>query len=385
MTRPCTRAVHGGTEPDPTTGALLPPIHASTTFAQREPGEHEGYVYSRQGNPTVAALERRLAALEDAEGCVAFGSGMAAIDALLRTRIGEGGHVVVSEVVYGGTPRLLETCYATGDVDATFVDAADAARVGKAITEDTELVLLETPANPTLRLADVRAIADAAEDCGVPLAVDNTFLTPVGQDVFALGADVSLHSTTKLVEGHNATIGGAIVTDDDELRDELRFVRKTAGTNQSPQQAWLTLQGIKTLPLRLERVSETATRLAQRLTDHPTIDRVLYPGLSSFPQRELALAQHDHHGGMLAFDVATEAAARELTRHLETITLAENLGAAETLLTHPASMTHANLTAGERERLGITDGLLRLSVGLEHVEDLWTDLEQALDALEGDR
>lgn len=384
MTREPTRAVHGGTEPDPSTGAILPPIHQSTTYEQRAPNEHEGYTYSREANPTVAALEDRLTALEGGRGCVAFTSGMAAIDALLRTQLTRGDHVVVSEVVYGGTPRLLRSYYEPLGVETTFVDAGRPEEVRRALRDETRLVLVETPGNPTLRLADVEAIATATEERGVPLAVDNTFLTPVGQDVLGLGADVSLHSTTKYIEGHNATVGGAIVVrEDDGLLAQLEHVRKTAGTNQAPHEAWLTLQGLKTLPARLATVTETAATLAERLHGHPLVEEVRYPGLSGFPQRKLAERQHDRHGGILCFELPGYEPAARLGAELDVVRLAENLGATETLLTHPASMTHASLALEERQRLGITDGLLRLSVGLEDAGDLWRDLQQALATVGG--
>lgn len=385
MSRPRTRAVHEGRESDPSTGAILPPIHQSTTYAQQAPGEHEGYTYSRQANPTVAALERRLAGLEQGDGCVGFSSGMAAIDALLRTLLTAGDHVIVSEIVYGGTTRLLRNFYEPFGVEVSFVDASDADNIEAAVGPDTQLVLLETPANPTLRLADVPAAARATDAHDIPLAVDNTFLTPVGQDVFELGADISVHSTTKYLEGHNATIGGAIVVGEDEgLIEELAFARKSAGTNQAPNEAWLTLQGIKTLPVRLETVTSTAQALAEALEDHPAVTEVHYPGLASFEQSKLAERQHEHHGGLLAFELAGgyEAAAA-IGRELEHIELAENLGATETLLTHPASMTHTSLSEDEQHRLGITPGLLRLSVGLEDPGDLWADLDHALGQVGG--
>lgn len=385
MSEPRTRAVQGGTEPDPETGALLPPLHQSTTYAQEAPGHHAGYTYSRQANPTVAALEDRLTHLAEAEGCVSFSSGMAAIDALFRTRLSAADHVVVSEVVYGGTPRLLDSFYEPYGVQASYVDPGRPGDVEEAIRPETELVFVESPANPTLRLADVSSIARITETHDVPLAVDNTFLTPLGQDAFALGADVSVHSTTKYIEGHNATIGGAVLTRDDAtLLDDLRFLRKSAGTNQTPQQAWLTLQGVKTLPVRLATVSRTAQTLAERLADHPGVERVRYPGLPSFPQRKLAGDQHEHHGGILAFELADGFGhALRTAQELEVVELAENLGATETLVTHPASMTHASLDEAERARLGITPGLLRLSVGLEDPGDLWADLEGAIDRAGG--
>jgi cystathionine beta-lyase/cystathionine gamma-synthase len=234
-------------------------------------------------------------------------------------------------------------------------------------------------------LDDIEGIARIAERKGIPFAVDNTFLTPLGQDVFSLGADVSLHSTTKWIEGHNATVGGAaVVREDEDLLNQLRHARKSAGLNQTPQEAWLTLQGVKTLPARLPAVSRTATGLAERLAEHPLVEDVLYPGLDGFAQRKLAERQHEHHGGILAFELPSYGPASRLGGELELIPLAENLGTTETLLTHPASMTHGSLSAEERERLGITEGLLRLSVGLEALEDLWADLEQGLAAVGGD-
>ncbi|HVL47740.1 MAG TPA: PLP-dependent aspartate aminotransferase family protein, partial [Candidatus Thermoplasmatota archaeon] len=375
-----TRAVHAGRKPDGDTGAILTPIHQVTTYAQEDVGVHKGHTYSRASNPTVEALEIRLNSLEEGIGAVAFTSGMAAIDALFRASLSAGDHVVVSDVVYGGTVRLLRQVYARAGVTWSFVDASDPAAVARAITPATKLVLLESPGNPTLKLADIRGVAEVAHAKGVPVAVDNTFLTPLGQRVFELGADISVHSTTKYLEGHNSTIGGAVIVKSDAaLLEQLKLIRKTAGSNQAPFEAWLTLRGIKTLALRLDAVSSSAQAIAEYLEQSPGVAKVHYPGLASFPQRDLAERQQLVTGGILAFELdgGYEAALR-FVKGLEWITLAENLGAAESLLTHPASMTHAALTREEREALGITDGLLRLSVGLEAVEDLVADLESAL-------
>lgn len=384
MTGLRTLAVHAGRKADGDTGALLTPIHQVTTYAQEELGVDKGYTYSRSGNPTVAALEERLAALEGGAGCVAFASGMAAIDALFRATLSAGDHVVVGDVVYGGTARLLRQVYARHGVRADFVDASEPKRVEAALTPRTKLVLVESPGNPTLKLADIAGAAEAARARGVPLAVDNTFLTPLGQRALELGADIAVHSTTKWLEGHNGTIGGAVVVRDAELLEPLRLVRKSAGTNLAPFEAWLTLRGTKTLGVRMEAASRTARLLAGQLAASPAVARVHYPGLPGFPQRALAGRQHLLHGGVLAFELRQGLpAVRRFAKGLRWVTLAESLGATETLLTHPATMTHAALAAEERSALGITDGLLRLSAGLEDARDLAQDLAAALERAGG--
>lgn len=383
MSRFDTLAVHAGRRPDGDTGALLTPIHQTTTYAQEEIGVHKGHTYSRASNPTVAALEERLAALEGGLGAVAFASGMAAIDSVLR-RVPAGGHVVVGDVVYGGTVRLLREVYARQSVSFSFADASDPAAVERAITPSTELVLVESPGNPTLKLADVAGIAVAAHRHGVPLALDNTFLTPYGQRAFDLGADLAIHSTTKYLEGHNSTIGGAVVVREDAAwLDWLKLVRKSAGTNQAPFEAWLTLRGTKTLTVRLDRHAESALALARWLEAQLGAGRVLYPFLESHPQHALALRQQRNGGGIVSFDVGSEEAARRFVRALSVVTLAENLGAPESLITHPATMTHAAYSSEERAKLGVTGGLLRLSVGLEDVDDLIEDLARGLTAAKG--
>lgn len=379
MSEPSTDAVQGGTRPDPTTGALAEPIHPSTTYAQDEPGQARGFTYSRSGNPTVAALEDRLTSLTAGIGTVAFSSGMAAIDATLRTLLEPGDTLLVSDVVYGGTDRLIREHHAANGIEVHRFDAADLGTLPA--LDEAGLVLVETPANPTLDVADLDPILDQAGAAGVPVAVDNTFLTPVGQPVLSQGADLAIHSTTKYLEGHGTAVGGAvIVRSDPDAYTGLQHVRKTTGTICSPWHAWLTLRGIETLPLRLERVSATAQRIAERLDGHPAVDDVRYPGLASDPQHEIASRQHEHHGGLLAFELAggREAVDRFLGE-LETITLAEHLGTSRTLVTHPATMTHESVPADRRAELGITDGLVRLSAGLESPEDLLPELDQALD------
>jgi cystathionine beta-lyase/cystathionine gamma-synthase len=372
----------GGADGD--TGALLTPIHQTTTYAQDALGQHKGHTYSRASNPTVAALEERLAALEGGAGAVCFSSGMAAIDAVLR-RLRGGEHVLLSDTVYGGTVRLLREVYAAHGVRHSFVDATDPARVADAITPATRLVLVESPANPTLKLADIAAIARVTRERGVTLAVDNTFLTPYGQRALDLGADLAIHSTTKLIEGHNATIGGAVVVRDraegGAWLDWLRLVRKSAGTNLAPFEAWLTLRGVKTLGVRCDRQAEQALALARALEAHPAVERVCYPFLASHPQRELARRQQRNGGTVVAFELAGgRRAVERFVAELEVVTLAESLGAVESLVTHPATMTHGAYSPAEREALGVTDGLLRLSVGLEDLADLQADLDRGLRA-----
>jgi cystathionine beta-lyase/cystathionine gamma-synthase len=376
-----TTALHGGRQFDPTTGAILTPIYQSTTFVQEAVGRDRGFTYTRCGNPTVVALERRLGALEEAPPAVAFATGMAAISALCLVLLSDGGHAVVSQVVYGGTVRLLDRVLSRFGVTATFVDASDPEAVRGALRPETRLVLVETPANPTLDLVDIEAVAELARGAEVPLAVDNTFLTPVLQRPLELGAEASVYSTTKFLEGHNATVGGAVVTRDATLLERLRFVRNALGIGQTPFQAWLTLRGIGTLPVRMRAHSRGAERVARWLERQSEVARVAYPTLASFPQRELALRQQRDGGGLVVFELlGGEAAGVRLMNAVRLCSLAENLGAVETLITHPASMTHADVPAAQRRRAGITDGLVRLSVGLEDPDDLIADLERALEA-----
>lgn len=376
-----TLALHAGAFPDPATGAILTPIYQSTTFVQEAVGVHKGYTYSRSGNPTVTALERRLAALEGAEHATCWATGLAATTGLALALLKAGDRVIVSDVAYGGTVRLFRQVLPPFGIQADFVDASDPARLAEALGTPARFVFLETPANPTLKLSDISEAARLSHAAGALLVVDNTILTPVLQRPFELGADIVLHSTTKYIEGHNATVGGALITRNAEIHERLAFLRNAIGAIQSPFQAWLTLQGVKTLPLRMERHSANALRVARFLADHPRVTRVFYPGLDSFPQRVLASRQHRGGGALLAFEVegGTEAGIRVLNS-TRLCALAENLGSAETLITHPASMTHAAVPSEQRLATGITDGLVRLSVGLENPDDIIDDLRRALSA-----
>jgi cystathionine beta-lyase/cystathionine gamma-synthase len=376
-----TLALHAGTAPDPTTGAILTPIYQSTTYVQEAVGVHKGYTYSRSGNPTVTALERRLAALEGAEHATCYGTGLAATTTLALALLQAGDRAVLSDVVYGGTVRLFQQVLARFGVLAEFVDASDLRLLEAALRRPARLVFLETPANPTLKLVDIQEASRLAHAAGALVTVDNTLLTPALQRPLDLGADVVLHSTTKFIEGHNATVGGALITRSNEIGERLAFLRNAIGAIQSPFPAWLTLQGVKTLPLRMERHSTNALHVAHFLLGHPRVTRVRYPGLDSFPQRELARRQQKSGGALLAFEVkgGAEAGVRVLNS-VRLCALAENLGAAETLITHPATMTHAAVPAEQRLATGITDGLIRLSVGLENPEDIVNDLRRALAA-----
>ena len=374
----CTRAIHGGLTPDPATGAILTPIYQSTTYVQQAVGVHKGFTYSRAQNPTVDALERSLGALEDAPQAVCFATGMAAISTLCFTLLKAGDHIIVGDVVYGGTIRFTRQILGPLGIQYSFVDTSRPELVQAAIRPETKLVLIETPGNPTLKLADIAAIAKITREANVKLAVDNTFLTPVGQRALDLGADISVLSTTKYIEGHNSTVGGSLATRDVELLERFRFVRKTLGTIQSPLESWLTLRGIKTLPARMKIHSDNALAVARWLEKHPAVNYVLYPGLDSFQQRELATRQQLVNGGMLSFELkgGTEVGIAVMNS-VKLCSLAENLGAAETLITHPVSMTHADVPVADREAAGITEGLVRLSVGLEDPADIIADLDRA--------
>lgn len=377
-----TRAVRPAAGLDPDSGAIAPPIHQTATFAQDAVGRDRGHTYSRGSNPTVVALEERLAALDDVRHALAFRSGLAAIAALAIAVARPGQRVVLSRVCYGGTVRLLRDVLGPFGVEAEFVDSTNERELTDALRRPARLVLVESPANPTLVLTDLRLAARLAREAGALFAVDNTFLTPVLQSVFELGADVAIYSTTKFVEGHNATLGGALVTDDDELRERLHGTRTALGSIQAPLDAWLTLRGVQTLPLRVREHARNAAHVARALEGHPSVRRVLHPDLESFPQRELARRQQSAGGGVLALELAGgEGSARELASSLRLATLAESLGGTETLVTHPATMTHAQWSPEERAALGIAPSLLRLSVGLEDPRDLVADLVRALDSL----
>ncbi|RMF95700.1 MAG: PLP-dependent transferase [Gammaproteobacteria bacterium] len=376
-----TRQIHAGVRPDPVTGAINTPIYQTTTYVQDSVDEYlaKGYSYSRSANPTVRALEHKLAELEGGADCSCYGTGMAAINAVFMACLSAGDHCIVSDVAYGGTYRLATQVFSRFGVDFSFVDTADSEAVAAALRDNTRLVLTETPANPTLKLTDLRAVSALTREQGILHAVDNTFLTPYYQLPLQLGADLVVHSTTKYFDGHNATVGGAVIAATPELDERLRFVQNATGTIMSPQVAFLTLQGCKTLSVRLQRQSASALAIAEFLEAHPKVARVCYPGLPSFPQAELARSQATGHGAMLWFEVAGGLpAGKQLMDRIRLWTLAENLGSVESLVTHPATMTHADVEEAERHRVGITDGLVRLSVGLEDPEDLIAALDEAL-------
>ena len=379
-----TKQIHAAVEPDPITGAILTPVYQATTFVQESVDQYleKGFSYSRSGNPTVRVLERKIAILEGGADATCYSTGMAATNAVLMACLNEGDHAIVSDVAYGGTYRLCMTVFRRFGVEFSFVNTADPDAVRAAVRDNTKLIFTETPANPTLKLTDIRAISDIAEQRGIPHAVDNTFLTPYFQRPLELGANISIHSTTKYFDGHNATVGGAVVTDTAELDKKIRYIQNAAGLIMSPWVAWLTLQGTKTLSIRMDRQSENAQAVAEFLESHPKVSEVRYPGLASFPQHELAKRQASGFGAMLWFEVEGGVkAGKQLMDSVKLCTLAENLGSVETLITHPVTMTHADVEEAERKRVGITDGLVRLSVGLEDVEDLIADLRTALDAI----
>lgn len=376
-----TQQIHAGVEPDPVTGAILTPIYQSTTYVQDSIDNYlgKGYSYSRSGNPTVRALENKLTILEGGVECRAFSTGMAATTATMMALLSAGDHAIVSDVAYGGTYRLATMILPRFGVEFTFVDTSNPDTVRENVRENTRLIFTETPANPTLKLTDIAAISAIAKEHGIPHAVDNTFLTPYYQRPLEMGADLSVHSTTKYFDGHNATVGGAVISATQELDDAVKFVQNTTGSIMSPQVAFLTMQGCKTLSVRMDAQCANAMAIARHLEGHPKVESVCYPGLESFDQYQLAKDQASGFGAMIWFEVkGGTRAGKQLMNSLKLWSLAENLGSVESLVTHPVTMTHADVDVAERERVGITDGLVRLSAGLEAVEDLIADLDQGL-------
>lgn len=377
-----TRQVHAGVTPDPLTGSILTPIYQSTTYVQPSVDEYlsKGYTYSRSGNPTVKALELKLTDFEGGVDCACFGTGMSAVLAVMLAFLEAGKHAIVSDVAYGGTYRLSTKILSRFGIEYTFADTSKADDVAAAVRENTALILTETPANPTMKCSDIAAISSIAQKIGAVHAVDNTFLTPYYQLPLALGADISIHSTTKYMDGHNATVGGAVISNSAEHAAAVRFIQNSTGTIMSPQVAWLTLQGCKTLSVRMDAQSASAMAIAEFLEAHPKVEQVAYPGLRSFAQHELSSRQASGYGAMLWFEVKGGlAAGKKLMDNIELWSLAENLGSVESLITHPVTMTHADVEKAERDRVGIIDGLVRASVGLEDTDDLIKALSQALD------
>ncbi len=375
-----TLAVHAGQTPEPTTGAIMPPIFQTSTYVQPAIAEPLGgiYDYARVANPTREALERNLAALESGTHGVAFASGLAAIESVLK-RLSAGDHIVSEENTYGGTTRMFTRVLAKLGLEFTFVDTRDPDAIAAAMRPQTRLVHVETPTNPMMRLCDISAAAEIAHSRGALLMVDNTFASPFNQRPLEQGADVTVHSTTKYLNGHSDIIGGALVVRDDELAEEIRFVRKSSGAVPGPMDAWLCLRGTKTLHLRMAAHNANGIAVARHLEAHAGVDRVLYPGLPSHPQHDLAQRQMDGFTGMVSVDVGSLNRARALVEHTRIFQLAESLGGVESLISVPSLMTHASVPKEMRERAGVTDGLVRLSVGVEAIDDLLADLDQALE------
>ena len=372
-----TRAVHAGQRPDPTTGAIMTPVFQTSTYVQPELGRHLGYEYARTQNPTREALEGNIAALEGAEFGIAFASGLAAVDAMAKL-FAAGDHVVCGEGVYGGTFRLFDRVISRLGVEFTFVDSGDLDQIRDAVRENTRLVHVETPTNPMMRLTDIAAAAEIAHEADALLSVDNTFASPFNQRPLELGADVAIHSTTKYLNGHSDMIGGMVVVRDAELHERFRFLQNAAGGIPGPWDCWLALRGTKTLHLRMAAHNQNGQRIAEWLEEHPKVERVFYPGLPSHPQHEIARRQMSGFTGMISIETGSLERARALVNNVRIFSLAESLGGVESLIGHPALMTHASVPVDRRQAMGLSDGLVRLSCGVEDVEDLIGDLAQAL-------
>jgi cystathionine beta-lyase/cystathionine gamma-synthase len=372
-----TDAIHIGQEPDPATGAIIVPIYQTSTYVQEKLGKHKGYEYSRTANPTRVALERNLARLEGGQFGFAFASGMAAINTVLML-FKSGDHVVAGRNLYGGTFRLFERVLKDFDFHFTYVDTRRAESIEQAIRENTRLLFLETPTNPIMEITDIAAASELAHRHGLLVAVDNTFMSPYLQRPIELGADIVIHSTTKYLNGHSDGVGGAVVMSDQALADRLKFLQNAAGAVLGPMDSWLILRGVKTLAVRMRQHSQNGMAVAKFLDGHPKVNLVHYPGLPSHPQYELGRKQMSGPGGMLSFETGSLEKAKTVLNAVRLCSLAESLGGVETLISHPATMTHASVPPEERQQLGITDGLVRISVGIEDVEDLIADLDQAL-------
>ena len=373
-----TVCIHAGQSPDPSTGAIITPIYQTSTYVQDALGQHKGYEYGRTQNPTRSAFEANIAAMEQGTAAFGFASGMAATNAVL-TLLEAGDHVVVTDNTYGGTYRLFEQILRKYGLAFTYVDTSRVDDIVAAIRPSTKMLFLETPTNPTLRLTDLAAASDAAHARQVVVAVDNTFASPYVQRPLELGADLVVHSTTKFLNGHSDSVGGVVVARREDHVEALRFIQNATGAIIGPMDAWLVLRGTKTLPIRMERHNANAMALAEYLDGHPKVTRVHYPGLPSHPQHALARRQMRGFGGLIAFELGSLERARTFLNGLRLMALAESLGGVETLISHPASMTHSSVPAERRQRIGITDDMVRVSAGIEDIEDLREDLAQALD------
>ncbi len=372
-----TRAVHAGQHPDPTTGAIMTPVYQTSTYVQPELGRHLGYEYARTQNPTREALERNVAALESGKHGLAYASGLAAHDTMVKM-FSSGDHVVCGENVYGGTFRLFDRVISRMGIEFTFVDSANLDEIQAALRPNTRLVHVETPTNPMMRLTDIAAAAEMAHAAGAWLSVDNTFASPYNQRPLELGADIAIHSTTKYINGHSDMVGGLIVTSSDEIHEQLRFLQNAAGAIPGPWDCWLALRGTKTLHLRMAAHNATGHRIAEWLEAHPKVQRVFYPGLPSHPQHELATRQMRGFTGMITIETGSLENARKIVNSTRIFALAESLGGVESLIGHPVLMTHASVPVDRRQAMGLSDGIVRLSCGVEDADDLIADLEQAL-------
>ena len=375
-----TTAIHIGSEPDEATGAVTVPIYQTSTYAQESLGKHKGYEYARTQNPTRSALERNIAALEGARFGFAFASGMAAIDATLRL-IKKDEHVVVSDNTYGGTARLFNRILSNYGVTFDYVDTSEPLNVEAAIKPNTKMVFIETPTNPIMTVTDLKEVSEIAHRAGARVVCDNTFMSPYLQRPLEFGCDIVVHSTTKYLNGHSDGVGGIVVLNDEHDAEWIGFVQNSAGAILSPFDSWLVMRGTKTLALRMEQHDKSGRAVAAFLEEHPKVRKVYYPGSASHPQHALARRQQHGFGGMVAFDVGSIEAARTVLESVKLCTLAESLGGVETLISHPATMTHASVDEAKRRRLGITDGLVRISVGIEDTDDIIADLDQALEKI----
>lgn len=373
-----TKAIHAGQEPEPTTGAVMPPVFQTSTYAQSAPNQHQGYDYARAGNPTRTALEKLIAGLEGADECACFASGCAAMDAVMKS-LKPGDHVIASNDLYGGSYRLFTRVFEPYGVKYSFIDMTDTDNVLSEIRPETKMIWIETPTNPLLRIVDIQAIAEIAREKKILTAVDNTFASPYLQQPLKLGADITMHSTTKYLGGHSDVIGGAVATSNKDVMENLRFQVKTTGGVPGPMDCYLVLRGIKTLHVRMERSIQNAEKISEYLNSHPKVGQTNYPGLASHPQHQLAKKQMAGFGAMVSFSLKTDSleGASEFMSRTKIFTLAESLGGIESLISHPATMTHGSMPQNVRESAGLRDSLIRLSVGIEDIDDLIEDLEQA--------
>lgn len=375
-----TTAIHAGQEPDPTTGAVIVPIYQTSTYVQEGLGRHKGFEYARTQNPTRLAVEKNLAALEGARFGFAFASGMSAIDATLKL-VKAGDHVIVSDNTYGGTFRLFDRILSDYGIEFSYVDTTDIANLEAEFRPNTKMVFVETPTNPVMSVTDLRAVSDLSHSYGARVVCDNTFLSPALQRPIEHGVDIVLHSTTKYLNGHSDSIGGCVCLNDEADAEKLAFVQNGVGAILSPFDSFLVLRGTKTLALRMQAHDANGRQVAAFLAEHPKVKKVYYPGLTSHPQHELAKRQQKGFGAMISFETGSLENARKVLESVRLCALAESLGGVESLISHPATMTHASVPVEKRNQLGITDGLVRISVGVEDIEDILADLDQALDSI----